>query len=242
MGTTAPEGTPETPSSYSPSWYEYRNRQQIGVAVADSLDVPWTRFDEPVHGPDKTLDPDGSTKWDSMLVSNPALTVMPGGRILMIYKGVKDTTGGDTSNKNGVVKIGVAIAEEPTGPFIKQEGLIFEGTGTLAAEDPFVWYSKRNKKYYAIVRDASASFTGIDGALVLFESTDGVTDWKAAKYPFVLGSSITWDDGTKNNSRVERPWVIFDENDDPEMLFGATRINNNESFTTNIFIPLRSEK
>lgn len=241
MGTTAPEGTVETPSSYSPQWYEYRNRQQIGVAVSDSLDGPWTRLDEPVFAPDKEPNEDGSTKWDSMLVSNPALTVMPDGRILLIYKGVQDTTGGDTSKKNGVVKIGVAIADDPQGPFVRQEGLIFEGEGTLAAEDPFVWYSERNKKYYAVVRDASASFTGIEGALALFESVDGVSDWQPAKNILVLDNYITWEDGTTNNSRVERPWLMFDDNGEPVMLFGATRINNNESFTTNVFIPLSSE-
>lgn len=238
MGTTAPEGITNKPSSYSKDWYEYRNRQQIGVAVADSLNGPWTRYDEPVHGPDKTLNDDGTTKWDSMLISNPALTVMPDGRILMIYKGVQDTTNGDTSHKNGVVKVGVAVADDPLGPFVKQGGLIFEGNGTLAVEDPFVWYSDRNKKYYAVVRDATGSFTGTEGALALFESEDGVNDWKSAKYNFVLDNYITWDDGTRNNSRVERPWLLFDENDDPQMLFGATRINNDESFTTNIFIPL----
>lgn len=218
MGTTAPEGTAETPSSYSPQWYEYRNRQQIGVAVSDSLDGPWTRLDEPVLAPDTEPNEDGTSKWDSMMVSNPALTVMPDGRILLIYKGVQDTTGGDNSKKNGVVKIGVAIADDPTGPFIRQDGLIFEGKGTLAAEDPFVWYSEKNEKYYAVVRDAAASFTGIDGALVLFESDNGITDWLPAKNMLVLDNYITWEDGTTNNSRVERPWLMFDENGDPVII------------------------
>ena len=81
-----------------------------------------------------------------MVVNNPALTVMPDGRILMIYKGVQDTPGGDTSKPNGVVKIGAAIAESPMGPFEKQDGLLFEGSGTLAAEDPFIWYSSEERK------------------------------------------------------------------------------------------------
>lgn len=238
MGTTAPEGTAETPKAYDADWYEYRNRQQIGVAVSDSLDGPWERFDEPIHKPDKTVDDTGATAWDSMVVNNPALTVMPDGRILMIYKGVQDTTGGDTSKPNGVVKIGAAIAESPMGPFEKQDGLLFEGSGTLAAEDPFIWYSSEDEKYYAVVRDAVGGFTGIKGALTLFESSDGVTDWHASKNPLVLPNYITWEDGTRNNSQVERPWLMFDEEGTPIMLFGATRINNSESFTTNIFIPL----
>lgn len=55
------------------------------------------------------------------------------------------------------------------------------------------------------MRDAAASFTGIDGALVLFESDNGITDWLPAKNMLVLDNYITWEDGTTNNSRVERP-------------------------------------
>lgn len=238
MGTTAPENVSETPLPYKEDWYEYRNRQQIGVAVSDSPNGPWERYDEPVHKPDKTLNEDNSTKWDSMIVNNPALTQMPDGKILMIYKGVQDTTGGDTSKPNGVVKIGAAIADNPMGPFEKVGGLLFEGNGTIAAEDPFVWYSQTRKKYYAIVRDAAGSFTGTKGSLVLFESTDGVSDWGPSKNILVLTNYFEWDDGTRNASQVERPWMLFDEEENPQMLFGATRINGSENFTTNVFIPL----
>lgn len=40
MGTTAPEHITDGPSGYSPDWWEYRNRQQIGVAVAESPNGP----------------------------------------------------------------------------------------------------------------------------------------------------------------------------------------------------------
>ena len=239
MGTTAPKDISDTPGEYTPEWYKYRNRQQIGLAVSDNLYGPWTRLDHPIVSPDKTLTPDGDTQWDSMLVSNPAVTKMPDGKILMIYKGVKDTTHGDTSSPNGIVKMGIAIANTPEGPFEKQSGLIMEGNGILAVEDPFLWYSAKNATYYSIVRDATASFTGIEGALVLFESSTGVNNWKLAKHPFVLGNSVTWEDGNINNSRIERPWLLFDQKETPIMLFGATRMNNDERFTTNLFIPLK---
>ena len=61
MGTTALEHITDGPSGYSPDWWEYRNRQQIGVAVAESPNGPWTRFDLPVLAPSRDI-----KSWDSL--------------------------------------------------------------------------------------------------------------------------------------------------------------------------------
>jgi hypothetical protein len=63
--------------------WEHRNHQRIGVAVADSPDGPWQRFDKPV------LDISSDTNApDALVVTNPSVTERPGGGVLMIYKAV----------------------------------------------------------------------------------------------------------------------------------------------------------
>ena len=149
IGTTAPEGTEEAPSGYSATWWRYRNGQRIGVAVSDSPYGPWERFDKPVLDISTETNEDGSTKWDSMLVSNPAVAVGPDGKVVMLYKGVQDITNGNMENKNGDVKFGVATADDPLGPFTKQPDLIFTDPNESShiAEDPYVWYSTIDNKY-----------------------------------------------------------------------------------------------
>lgn len=241
IGTTAPEGTEEAPSGYSATWWRYRNGQRIGVAVSDSPYGPWERFDKPVLDISTETNEDGSTKWDSMLVSNPAVAVGPDGKVVMLYKGVQDITNGNMENKNGDVKFGVATADDPLGPFTKQPDLIFTDPNESShiAENPYVWYSTIDNKYKAITRDVQGLFTGNAGGLALFESVDGATDWKPSKYPAVLKNRFMWENGVQSFENLERPWLMFDERGIPIMLSGATGLSSNRATSTNVLIPLK---
>lgn len=80
----------------------------IGLAVADSVDGPWERFDEPaIRCGD---DPDA---FDSLRVDD-ACVVFREGRILTYYKGRA------VNRPVGTTKMGLAIADRPEGPYIKQ--------------------------------------------------------------------------------------------------------------------------
>ena len=217
----------------------HRNNDRIGVAWSTNPAGPWTRIDQPII--DITPDPAGSNAaFDSLCVANPAITVMPDGKMLVIYKGVKNSG----SLMGGPVRYGAAIADTPTGNYVKQlsvAGQIFlpPGASSMEAEDPFIWFSTRyGNRYHAVARDVIGTFTGVSGGLALFQSDDGL-NWEPAPHPKVLGSSFAWAGGTPSASKVERPFVLL-ENELPVALFGATDgydIGGRLSF--NVHIPLQ---
>ena len=214
MGTTCERAISYPASAKEAAWWEYRNNQKIGVAVASDPSGPWQRLDSPIL--DKSADP---AAFDALCVTNPAPVVTPDGKILLIYKGVSD----GNLPYGASVRYGVAAAERPEGPYQKYPGCIFEqkdGTQKvrMAAEDPFVMVY--HGLYYAVTRDVEGIFTGIKGAFCLFVSKDGV-NWEIASHPLVYGTETTWADGSKTQGQLERPFVLQDRNGEPIMLLGA---------------------
>lgn len=206
----------------------HRNNQRIGVAVADHPDGPWTRFDSPLI--DVSSDPDAP---DALMVSNPSVAVMPDGRYLMVYKAVAKQLPGVFG---GPVVHLTAIADRPTGPFIKQLKPVFTAEGHMfPAEDPYVW--TQDGCFYAIVKDMKGAFTPAGRSLVLFYSTDGM-DWKLAKHPLVSGLEIKWADGTiQPVLHLERP-QLYIENGSPRALLLAADTEEARGHSFNVQIPL----
>jgi hypothetical protein len=145
----------------------------------------------------------------------------------------------------GNVRYGVAVAENPEGPYTKKPGRVFEAEGEatkkhwMLAEDPYIWFSKKyGNRYYAVARDVVGQFTGASGGLALFESPDGLL-WKAAASPKVLDHHFVWADGSQSGDKVERPALLFD-GEEPVALFGATDgYQKDGRISFNVHIPLR---
>jgi hypothetical protein len=213
----------------------HRNNQRIGVAYAEKPEGPWTRPDEPSVdvSPDKAA-------FDSLMTSNPAGAIRPDGGAIIVYKAVTIVDG---KPMGGQVRHGVAFADKPEGPYVKQKGNVFEsdkgGKHSMVAEDPFIWYSKKyGDCYYALTRDVVGLFTGASGGIALFTSQDGL-NWVPAKYPKVLGKTFTLADGTQSDSRIERPALLI-EDDEPVLFFGATDgYLVKGKISTNVQIPLK---
>lgn len=191
--------------------WTHRNNQRIGVAVADSPNGPWQRFDKPVI--DVSPDPDTA---DALMTSNPSVTQRPDGGYLMVYKAVAKK--GPPPFGGPVVHL-VATSDSPTGPFTKHPQPVFTKEGEkFPAEDPYIW--RGSDRYWAIVKDNHGVFTGRGKSLALFESADGF-DWKLAKHPFVSTTEILWADGRRQKlDALERPQLWF-ENGKPAVLFCA---------------------
>jgi len=209
--------------------WTHRNNQRIGVAVADNPNGPWKRFDAPVISASND-----SSAYDALMTSNPTVTQMPDGRYLAIYKAVGKKR---PMPFGGPVVHLTAIADSPTGPFVKQNKPIFSaGEDVLfPAEDPFVWW--QDNCFYAVVKDQKSYFINSGRSLVLFYSLDGL-DWKLAKHPLITTLQINWVDGIQQNlEAVERPQV-FVENGKPRILCVAVKeLNSNHSY--NVQIPLK---
>ena len=92
--------------------------RHIGVAVAESPDGPWLKFSgNPVLSPDKD-----SYRFDSLLVDDTHVIVR-NGEFWLYFKGRS------RSLKPDQTKWGLAIADHPTGPFLKYEHNPVLGSG-----------------------------------------------------------------------------------------------------------------
>jgi hypothetical protein len=110
MGTTGTKEVKMPASMKDDNWWEYRNNQRIGVAVADNPEGEWKRFDKPVLD----ASPD-STAFDALLVNNPAVTVDSKGRAVLVYKAVRK----NGTLRGGNVRFGIAYAPSLLGPYKK---------------------------------------------------------------------------------------------------------------------------
>ena len=225
MGTKGTEKFSKPVTMGDAGWWEYRNNQRIGVAVASSPLGPWVRPDVPTI--DTTM-----YSFDHQITSNPAVTKRHDGKYQMVYKAVSQ----GKMPFGGRVLHGVAIADKPEGPFKKLPNRIFVKDGEqFAAEDPFIWYQKG--KYWAIVKDMKGVFTNAGTSLALFESVDGM-DWKLAKHALVSTTQIPFVTGTKQVWKLERPQLWLHKGK-PKVLFCAV-YDGDDNY--NVAIPLKFKK
>lgn len=213
----------------------HRNNQRIGVAVADSPNGPWTRFDEPVlditHG--------DSTAHDALMTSNPSVCKMIDGRILMVYKAVGKKY---QLPMGGPVVHMVAIADNPTGPFKKYPDPIFLEEGVkFPAEDPYIWY--QDGKYRAVVKFIEHQKHKSILSLVHYDSEDGI-HWQKAENFLISDRTITWEDGKEQFfDHLERPQVFIENGEPVALICAADTIDeHNVRHSFNVQIPLTIKK
>ncbi|NJB37775.1 glycoside hydrolase family protein [Croceivirga sp. JEA036] len=233
MGNTGDKKIVSEPGKPALNW-EHRNKQRIGVAVADSPEGPWLRMDEPV------LDVGNKeTDHDALMTSNPSVCQMPDGKILMVYKAVGKQF--DLPAGGPVVHM-VAIGDSPTGPFKKYPDPVFTFEGErFPAEDPYIWY--QDGRYRAIVK----RMKHVNGerlfSLVHYDSKDGI-HWDKATFFNISERKITWEDGREQQFvHLERPQVFVEDGRPVALLCAADTLNAagaRESF--NLQIPLHIEK
>lgn len=228
MGNTG-DGKHSPPNSLN---YVSRNNQRIGVAVADSPDGPWTRFDSPLID---VSDDDGSL--DALMASNPAITQCPDGSFLMVYKAVGKQR---PLPFGGPVVHLVATSSSPVGPFEKHQDPVFQSDGVdFPAEDPFIWY--QDDRYYAIVKDNNGYFTEKGRSLALFESTDGF-DWKLSEHKLVYDLNLAWQSGEVSQmDNLERPQLFIENNRPVSLLMAACKRNLSGGIehSFNVQVPLQ---
>ncbi|MGC9320589.1 MAG: glycoside hydrolase family protein [Armatimonadota bacterium] len=163
--------------------------QQIGVAVADSLDGPWERFDRPILGPGM------HGAWDWLMATNPALVRHPDGQFWLYYKA--------WDFSDGKRKIGLAVADDPLGPYEKHPDnpLIDYSDAGKQIEDPYVWI--QDGLFHMLMADDNEGVVKKHGG-ALVTSEDGI-HWSEP----VLGYDTTdvyFDEPVR---RLERPQVLL---------------------------------
>jgi hypothetical protein len=212
-------------------YWNHRNNQRIGVAVADHPAGPWKRSEAPV------IDVTPGSH-DHLMTSNPTVAVRPDGGILMVYKAVGDNNG--LRPQGGPVVCGVAQAAHPLGPFKKHPiPVMINPEHDWSVEDPYIWYQE--DRYYALVKDFQGYFAHHKHSVALFESLDGI-DWNPAEHANAFDRRITWEEGEEEELyRMERPQILLDERGRSQVLLCAVTRNEDDLDTWNVQIPLKKE-
>ncbi|MBI9019067.1 MAG: hypothetical protein JEZ07_17590 [Phycisphaerae bacterium] len=187
-----------------------RNTQCIGVATATDPAGPFVRAKKPV------VQPHGTFK---NIAVNPAVTYQ-NGKFVMIMKG-------DDIKRKGWFRMQlVGHADKPEGPFVFQQKPVYAKAQT---EDAGIWYDKQDEIYYMVCHVMGKHH------LMLFYSRDSV-NWSPADNPIFLKKQIPLADGTIwKPERLERPFVLTDEDGKPFMVYVAVA---DKGVNSNIAMPL----
>jgi hypothetical protein len=181
--------------------FDWYTTIRIGMARSRSVFGPWERPDQPTFD----VNPDG---WDANVVTNPAPCLAPDGSILLFYRA-------------GAAKLGLAIAETPDGPIVRQgDGPVVDPGDGLRIEDPCIWHD--GERYQMVCKDLTGQIAGEFHAAIHLWSTDA-RNWQIADEPKAWSRELQWDDGTTTTQgSIERPFILLDEKGEPAWLFAAT--------------------
>jgi len=201
--------------TYLPYMRKLVNSKRVGMAIADSLDGPWTRvsIDAPM------IEVGAEEAWDSFCTSNPTFTKTPQGKYRIYYKAWSNAT---AKRFNGNRQYGFAESDTLTGPYKKYEGnpvidysYIEE---KIQAEDAYLWHE--DNKYKIVMRDMGV-FNHEYGLYI--ESEDGI-QWTDPSISFLDAPSY-FDEpmpGLTREGRFERPQLLLKDGH-PTHLFCAYR-------------------
>lgn len=206
-GANGAEGPAVTPTD--DAWWDFRNHQRIGLALAARPDAPLRREPGPLIGT--------APGWRARMTSNPAVGLGPDGRLRMVFKAVAEAPG----RFGGEVVHGVAEAAAPAGPWrIHPEPVLRVPGVRFPAEDPFLWW--QDGGWWMVAKDMGGHFTGAGTSLALFRSDDGIA-WRAAARPLVSRLELRWEDGVVEAvERLERPAIALDHGE-PVALCAAVK-------------------
>ena len=209
-------------------WYKYNCTQRIGVAsassIAEFLDGSFRK------NPDYLVMPDSVRTWE--VTVNPSVTRGPDGRFYMMYKSRKPDLGHMT--------FWMAVAPTPEGPFSHYSEVF--SNSEMACEDPYLWYDRRRKRFYAIAKYFSRTGQLVPefGALALLSSVDGKI-WQAARHPLVSLRQLQFRNGSSVRlSNLERPFLLFDWKGRMKTLFAAAAVKDPYKNLTNSVDPLEN--
>ncbi len=220
-------------------WYRYNCAQSIGVvkvkSIRDFITGNFTMPDKPIVTVDKIK--------TFEVANNPSVTQGPDGKYYMMYKSRKS---------GGHMTFWWAVADKPDAPYTTISNVTSEAD--LACEDPFMWYDKKRRSFYAVAKYFSNSKKyGLQfGSLVMLTSKNG-RGWSFPRNPEVSKRQINFIDGSKRLlHHLERPFIYRDKEGTALALFAAAayespfygdplQVDDNHN-TFNVCIPLNRKK
>ncbi len=212
-----------------------RSNKRIGIAVSDSINGPWKRFDTPILEPRPEF-------YDNMMVSNPSVAILPDNSVRMLYKSrgyLQDLT---QKFLHSQMSIGLAGADKALGQYNALTNHAVFGQGNYEVEDPFLWYE--DGMYQMICKDMSGNICGEKYGGVYGCSKDGV-NWDIDKDNPAYSRNIMWDNGQKIlMGNLDRPFILFENGKATHIFFATSDGTGDNSFrdaknTWNMVVPLK---
>jgi len=220
-------------------WYKYNCTQSIGVvkvkSINDFISGNFKMPDMPIVSVDKIK--------TFEVANNQSVAKGPDGKYYMMYKSRKS---------GGHMTFWWAVADKPDDPFTTVSNVTSEAD--MACEDPFIWYDKTKKSFFAVAKYFSQSkkYDLQFGSLVLLSSKKGTT-WSFPDKPEVSKRVLYFKEGSsKTLTHLERPFIYRNEKGKPIALFAAASFDSpgrgdllhvDDSHNTfNVCIPLLSVK
>lgn len=195
--------------------------KRIGLAMANSLEGPWSRPDAPL------LEAGEEGSWDDHCTTNPSFVRHPDGRCFLYYKSWNTYEYENYTNPKirGNRKYGLAIAAHPEGPYKKYEGnpiIDYSDRGNnIQAEDGFVWYEEG--KFKMLMRDMGI-YNHQYG--LYLESKDGINFPGQPRIAYYETDRYFRQPPKPKHlskyGRFERPQILF-KNGKPQYLFLASQ-------------------
>lgn len=230
-----------------------QQNQKLGVlsfaTIQDLLEGKFTRSEQPLLAPrtrikpDNVLEPspDGTTlKPDNLIMVNPAVAYHPVLKKYFLY------FKGNVYDPSWRGVHGMATADRPEGPFTVSDEFVFEfqtaDGSKLSAEDPYVWYHRKDRCFYAVFKDFTGGFTKGEPGLAIMSSEDG-RHWQLPEHSLFMKKELLLKDGTHVEvDRLERPQLFLDEDDNPIVLYSACSVTplnpKQDGSSFNVQIPI----
>ncbi len=194
-------------------WLKYNCTQKIGVIKASSIEaLVGGNYEKPAA---PIMQADNVHTFE--VTTNPSVTQGPDGKYYMMYKSRKPNVGNMT--------LWMARCDTPDGIF-KEIAEVFT-TPDMACEDPYLWYDKTRKRFYALVKYYSNSkvLAPQFGALALITSLDAM-HWEAAKHSVVSLKQLQFKGQSSIDlAHLERPFLLTGKKGEPQAIFAAATIN-----------------
>jgi len=177
--------------------------QRIGVASAACPAGPYQRLGAP-------LLQTRPSSWDARILSNPTITALRNGSLLMVYKS-SNPAGANTTQTQ--VCLGAARADHWAGPWVRvrDDPILPCPQHSFEAEDPVIWHdAQRQGVVHMVFKDFGGFFThaGYSGAHA-YSGDEGLT-WTVSQPALAYSTTHTWEDGVvRRMHEQERAQVIL---------------------------------
>eukprot|EP00756_Hemistasia_phaeocysticola_P059564 Hpha_TRINITY_DN3636_c0_g1::TRINITY_DN3636_c0_g1_i1::g.939::m.939 len=200
--------------------------QAIGAAYSTSPYGPWNRTDKPLLV--------STLSWEchpECGVSNPAVTVLSDGSLVMVYRGNSDRG------------VGVATAPHWRGPWTKANNKtsIFPPDVVVGLEDAYIWRNPTRPGCQMVLHQEEQGGANVGAHAYTLDATC-TTGWVLSqpRPSHAYSLNVTWASGEFTTMvRRERPQMIFDEEGYPTHLFSAVQPDNTRPTKTHtIVVPL----